>query len=181
MWGPPTLIIRTAGGAETAAGEARKTLAAMDPDAALYAVRPMEDYLALNLGRARFQAMLLGFFAAVALLLTAVGLYGVVAYGVAQRTREIGIRMALGAARADVLRMVLARGAVLASIGIALGVAGAAALARLLESLLYETPAQDPLTYAGVCGTLWAVALVASSVPALRGSRVDPMTALRFE
>jgi putative ABC transport system permease protein len=157
----------------------RGVLSSMDPTAPLYDVRPMEDYLALDLGRARFQTVLLGFFAAVALLLTAVGLYGVIAFAVAQRTHEIGIRVALGASRRDVLSMVLTRGIALTLAGIVIGVSTAAALSRLIQSLLYETPPLDPLTYFVVCIVLSAVALLASYIPARRATRVDPMAALR--
>jgi putative ABC transport system permease protein len=153
----------------------------MDPTAPLYEVRPMDDYLALDLGRARFQTALLGFFAGVALLLTAVGLYGVIAFAVAQRTHEIGIRVALGASRSDVLRMVLTRGIALTLAGIAIGVFSAAALSRLVQSLLYETPPLEPLTYCVVCAILSSVALLASYVPARRAMRVDPMVALRYD
>jgi putative ABC transport system permease protein len=125
--------------------------------------------------------VLLGTFAAIALLLTAIGLYGVIAYSVAQRTHEIGVRMALGASRTNVLSMVLNRGVQLTLAGIVIGVAGAVALARVIQSLLYETAPRDPATYLIVCITLGLVALLASYLPALRASRVDPMVALRYE
>jgi putative ABC transport system permease protein len=153
----------------------------MDPDTPLYNAKTMEDCLALDLGRARFQAVLLGIFAGIALLLTAIGLYGVIAYSVAQRTHEIGVRMALGASRGNVLSMVLNRGVQLTLIGIAIGVAGALALAQIISAMLYEIPPRDPATYFVVCVTLGAVALLASYLPALRAARVDPMVALRYE
>jgi predicted permease len=181
MLGPPTLVVRTAGDPDALIGPLRKILVSMDPDAPLFNVKTLDDYLALDLGRARFQTMLLGLFAGVALVLTAIGLYGVIAYSVVQRTHEIGVRMALGATRTDVLRMVLNRGLVLTFVGVGLGVVGALALARFIESLLYEIPPRDPLTYATVCVTLAAVALLASYIPALRATRVDPMIALRYE
>jgi putative ABC transport system permease protein len=181
IWGPPTLVIRTAGDPNSLVSAVRKTLAAMEPDAPLYDVRTLDDYLALDLGRARFQTVLLSLFAAVALVLTAIGLYGVIAYGVVQRTHEIGVRMALGASRTNVLKMILNRGLMLTVSGIVLGVVGALALARLMESLLYEIPPRDPLTYVVVCFTLSMVALLASYIPALRATRVDPMIALRYE
>jgi putative ABC transport system permease protein len=181
MWGAPTLVIRTAGDPQAVASGVRQVLSSMDPTAPLYEVRPMDDYLALDLGRARFQTALLGFFAGVALLLTAVGLYGVIAFAVAQRTHEIGIRVALGASRSDVLRMVLTRGIALTLAGIAIGVFSAAALSRLVQSLLYETPPLEPLTYCVVCAILSSVALLASYVPARRAMRVDPMVALRYD
>jgi predicted permease len=181
MWGPPLLLIRTAGQPAAITGELRRLVSSMDPDAPLYDVRTMEDYLALDLGRARFQTILLALFAGVALLLTAVGLYGVMAYAVAQRTHEIGVRMALGASRPAVLRMILQRGIVLTVSGIAIGVIGAIALASVIESLLYQIPPRDPVTYVVVCITLGSVALLASYIPALRATRVDPMLALRYE
>jgi putative ABC transport system permease protein len=181
MFGPPTLTIRTAGDPNTIAGEIRKVLTAMDPDAPLYNVRTMEDYLALDLGRARFQTVLLGLFAAIALLLTAVGLYGVMAYTVVQRTPEIGIRVALGASKKDVLGMILGKSFSLTGIGLLLGIGGAFALSRLLSSLLYEVKPADPLTFLAVALLLGAVSLVASYVPAWRAAKVDPMVALRYE
>ncbi|HEU5450935.1 MAG TPA: ABC transporter permease [Terriglobales bacterium] len=181
MWGPPTLILRTAGDPNSVAPQVRKIIAAMDPDAPVYDIKTMEDYLALDLGRARFQTVLLGLFAGIALLLTAIGLYGVIAYGVAQRTHEIGVRMALGASRSDVLRMVVNRGLLLTLAGVGAGVLGAVALARFIQSLLYQTPPRDPLTYTVVCVSLSIVALLASYIPAMRATRIDPMVALRYE
>ncbi len=181
MWGAPVLTVRTAGDPKTVAPALRKVLASMDAEAPLYSVRPMEDYLALDLGRARFQTVLLGFFAGIALLLTAIGVYGVIAYTVTLRTREIGVRVALGASRSQVLQLVLRRGLVLTVAGIGAGVAGAAALGHLIESLLYQTPPRDPLTYVVVCVVLSAVALLASYLPALRAARVNPTVALRYE
>lgn len=181
MWGPPTIVVRTAGEPLAMQMAVSKTLTSMDPEAPLYNVKTMEDCLALDLGRARFQAVLLGIFAGIALLLTAIGLYGVIAYSVAQRTHEIGVRMALGASRANVLSMVLNRGVQLTLAGIVIGVAGAMALARVIEAMLYEIPPRDPATYFVVCVTLGAVALLASYLPAMRAARVDPMVALRYE
>ena len=181
MWGTPTLVVRTAGDPSAIAGEIRKVLLSMDSEVPLYAVRTMDDYFALNLGRTRFQALLLSLFAGIALMLTAVGLYGVMAQAVAQRTHEIGVRMAMGATRESVRAMILRRGTVLTFAGTVLGILGAFALARLIESLLYQIPPRDPLTYVGVCVVLSTVALVASYVPALRATKVDPMVALRYE
>jgi putative ABC transport system permease protein len=159
----------------------RRVLLSMDNEVPLYALRTMDDYFALDLGRTRFQALLLSLFAGIALLLTAVGLYGVMAQAVAQRTHEIGVRMAMGATRENVGAMILRRGTVLTLAGTALGILGAFALARLIESLLYQIPPRDPLTYGGVCVILALVAIVASLVPALRATRVDPIVALRYE
>jgi predicted permease len=181
MWGAPTLTIRTPGDPNAMAGEVRKTLASMDPDAPLYDVRTMEDYLALDLGRARFQTVLLGLFAAIALLLTAVGLYGVMSYTVVQRTPEIGVRMALGANKNDVLGMILARSFRMTGFGLLFGILGALVLTRLLSNLLYEVKPVDPLTFVVVALVLGVVSLLASYVPAWRAARVDPMVALRHE
>jgi putative ABC transport system permease protein len=181
MWGTPTLVVRTTGDPSAMAGEIRKVLLSMDSEVPLYAIRTMDDYFALNLGRARFQALLLSLFAGIALVLTAVGLYGVMAQAVAQRTHEIGVRMAMGASRESVRSMILRRGTELTLAGTAVGIVGALALARLIESLLYQIPPRDPLTYVGVCAVLSAVALAASYVPALRATKVDPMVALRYE
>ena len=181
IWGPPTLMLRTSGDPSALVPALRNTLASMDPDAPIYDVKPMIDYVALDLGRARFQTILLSLFAGIALLLTAIGLYGVIAYAVVQRTHEIGVRMALGASRRDVLRMVLNRGLVLTLAGVGAGVLGAIAFAQVIQSLLYEIPPRDPLTYITVCVTLGAVALLASYIPAFRATRVDPMVALRYD
>jgi putative ABC transport system permease protein len=181
MWGTPTLVIRTAADPATVAGHIHKILNAMDPDVPLYQVRTMDEYLAVDLGRARFQAILLGLFAAMALILTAVGLYGVMSEAVAQRTHEIGVRMAMGATRESVLAMVLSRGTTLTVIGTVLGICGALALARLIESLLYQIPPRDPATYFAVTLILACVSIVASYVPAQRAAKVDPMVALRYE
>jgi putative ABC transport system permease protein len=181
MWGPPVLVIRSTMAAGTVETEVRKVLAAMDPDAPLYQVRTMEDYLALDLGRARFQTMLLGLFAGIALLLTAIGLYGVMSFTVLQRTHEIGIRVALGAGRADVLRMVLSKSLALTGVGLAIGMIGASMLTRLLEDLLYEVKPTDPATLLAVSVVLIAVSALASYIPARRAARVDPMVALRYE
>ena len=124
---------------------------------------------------------LLGLFAAIALILTAVGLYGVIAYSVVQRTQEIGIRMALGAPANSVLVMLMRYAAVLAGVGIAIGIAGSLALTSFMSSMLYGVHARDPLTLAVVCVGLAAVALLASYIPARRATKVDPMIALRYE
>jgi len=124
---------------------------------------------------------LLGIFASIALVLVSLGIYAVLSYAVAQRTQEIGVRIALGAQQRDVLKMVLGQGVALSLIGVAFGIAGALALARVLSTLLYGISATDPLTFAGVSATLIAVALLACYVPARRAMRVDPMIALRYE
>ncbi|MBV8205396.1 MAG: ABC transporter permease [Acidobacteria bacterium] len=181
LWGTPTLVIRTQTAAATLGPELAKLLATLDPEAPLYDVRSMDDWLAFDLGRARFQATLLGIFAGLAMLMTAVGLYGVISSTVAQRTHEIGIRVALGASRLAVIRMLLKQGAELTLLGTAAGVAAALAFARLLGSLLYGVHPHDPGTYIAVCIALGAVAVLASYIPARRGTRVDPVVALRAE
>lgn len=176
-----TFAIRADGAPLGLAPALRAQLAALDPELPLADVRTMDDWLGDSLGRARFGAALLGLFAAIALLLAAVGIYSVMAYAVAERTHEIGIRVALGADRSDVLRMVLRRGALLAFVGVGVGLAGALALTRFLQSLLYQVKPADPLTFAAGAALLVAVALAACCIPAWRAMRVDPMVALRQE
>ena len=141
----------------------------------------MEQLLSKSLSRTRFSMLLLGIFAGIALVLSAVGIYGVMAYSIAQRTREIGIRLALGAARTDVLSMVLLGGGRLALLGMAFGLVGAFALNFLLRNELYGVSPADPITYIGVALLLGGVALLASYIPARRATRVDPLVALRYE
>ena len=178
---PQTLAIRTSGDPASVFPAIRSTLAAMDPDAALYDVLAMNDMLALDLGLARFQTALLSLIAAIALLLTGVGLYGVVSYIVGQRTHEIGIRRALGAAPAHVLRIVMARGLSLTAAGVCIGIFVSLATAKLLASLLYGISPRDPVSYLLAGIVLIVVALAACYFPARRATRVDPIIALRHE
>jgi putative ABC transport system permease protein len=141
----------------------------------------MEQVIADTLWQPRFNLQLIGVFAGVALLLAAVGLYGVMAYSVAQRTQEIGLRMALGAQGRDVLKMVVGQGMKLALLGVTLGLIASAALTRVMTGLLFGVSATDPTTFAGVALILALVALGACFVPARRATRVDPMIALRYE
>lgn len=175
------LVVRTAG--DTSAGIAnaiRTQVAAVDPDQPISDIRTMQGILDGTLGQRRLMMLLLGSFAGIALLLALVGIYGVIAYSVAQRTRELGIRRALGAQQSDVLRLVLQQGLTLTLAGGALGIAGAFGLTRLIESMLFEVTPTDPLTFAGVAFLFLAVALAATFIPARRAARIDPMTALRI-
>jgi putative ABC transport system permease protein len=141
----------------------------------------MTEVISRSVWQPRLYAILFGVFAAVAVALASVGVYGVMAYSVSERTREIGIRVALGAQRHDVLKLVVARGLKLALIGAGIGLAGALALTRLMQSLLFEVSATDPLTFAGLAALLTFVALLACYLPARRATKVDPMLALRCE
>jgi putative ABC transport system permease protein len=159
----------------------RRSLAELDPDLPLADVTTLEQRKAVSLARPRVTAAVLGCFALAALVLAAIGIYGVVAYGVVQRTRELGIRMALGAGGGALLRMVIRQGMTPVLAGLALGLAGALAGGRLLRSLLFGVDAGDPATLAAVTCFLVAVAVTATYVPARRASRSDPMAALRNE
>jgi len=159
----------------------RAALRELDPQIAMYDVKTMSDAVSQSLWRQRLQGQVLGVFAALALLLAMVGIYGVISYTVAQRTRELGVRVALGAQRGDVLTLVLKQGLRLALAGIVIGIVGALAMTQTLSSLLYGVRATDLLTYTVVPVLLGAVALLATYVPALRATRVDPLTAIRAE
>jgi putative ABC transport system permease protein len=159
----------------------RDTIRSLDPDIGIDAIAPMTDLEATAVARERFYAVILGVFAAVAALLAAIGVYSVLAYAVAQRTQEIGVRMALGARRAQVMALVLRRGFVLSSIGIALGLIGAAAASRYLQSMLFGIEPVDARTFALVAAAFISIAVAASYLPARRATTVDPVVALRHE
>ncbi|HEV8385324.1 MAG TPA: ABC transporter permease [Candidatus Acidoferrales bacterium] len=176
-----TLAVRTSGDAMNMANAVRSAVWTVDKDQPVWKVRTMEMLLDRAVGQRRFVLQLLGAYSGVALLLAAIGIYGVIAYSFSQRTHEIGIRLALGAQARDVLAMVLRQGLRLTLLGVAAGLVAAFALTRWMEKLLFDVKATDPLTYAGVGVLLTAVALAACWVPARRASRVDPMVALRYE
>ena len=176
-----TLTLRTAASPGSLAGAVRHAIHDFDPDLPVYEVHTMEGLLRDSAAASRFQMVLFGVFAGVGLLLAAVGIYGVISYSVTQRTREIGIRMALGAERGEVLKLVVSDGMRLALAGATLGTAGALALSRFLSGLLYGVEATDPATFAVVFVSLTAVALAACYLPARRATKVDPMVALRYE
>ncbi len=159
----------------------RHAVAEVDKDQAISKVLSMPRLMTDRLAMRRLAVILLGIFAALALVLAAVGIYGVLAFAVAQRTHEIGVRMALGAGRGDVLRMVVAQATVLSLAGVGVGLAAAFALTRVLRSMLYGVSTTDPAIFAGVAVVLTAVAALASYIPARRASRLDPMAALRYE
>ena len=176
-----TLAVRTSGDPRPLAGAIREQVLAVDPNQPVFDVKTMEERVAVTLETRRFAVVLLGIFGALALVLAAIGLYGVLAFAVSQRTREIGIHMALGARTRDVLVMVIKQGMSLVLIGVALGVAGAYAATRTIRSLLFEVGTTDPLTFVLVSVLLAVVGFVACYLPARRATKVDPLVALRYE
>jgi putative ABC transport system permease protein len=159
----------------------RDAIEKMNGENVMYETKPMEEVVADSLAARRFSMILLGVFAALALLLSSIGIYGVISYVVGQRTHEIGIRMALGAQRSHVLRLMLGEGMKMALMGVAIGVAAALGLTQLMASMLFGVSATDPITFCGVALVLTSVALTACYIPARRAMRVDPMVALRYE
>jgi len=176
-----TFVIRAQGDAASVTSAARNVIRTLDSEQPVADVRTMESLIGASVARARFNTLLLTVFAVVALLLAGVGIYGVMAYSVAQRTHEIGVRMALGARASDVLRLVVKRGMTLALGGVAIGVAASLALTWLMKTLLFNVSATDPLTFVGIPLLLALVALLACLIPAWRAAKVDPMVALRYE
>ena len=176
-----TLAVRTAGDPRQLAGAIRDQVLAVDPNQPVYDVKTMEERVAVTLETRRFAVVLLGIFGALALLLAAIGLYGVLAFAVSQRTREIGIHMALGARARDVLLMVIRQGMALVLLGVVFGIAGAYAITRTIRSLLFEVGATDPLTFFMVPLLLAVVGFIACYLPARRATKVDPLIALRYE
>lgn len=175
------LVAKTTGDPHTLISAATKEVATLDSDLPVFGVKTMEEYLSASVSTPRFNTTLLSIFAAVALLLTIVGLYGVMSYSVAQRTNEIGIRVALGAQARDVLSLIIKQGLQLVLLGLAIGLLGAFALMRVIAGLLFGVTAKDPLTFVAVAVVLGLIALFACYLPARRATRVDPLEALRYE
>ena len=176
-----TLVVKARGDPHALTSTVRQTIRELDANLPVAGIRTMDDVVAATLSAPRFTGMLLGAFAVLALVLSAIGIYGVLSYVVSRRTREIGIRVAIGAGRGQVLRLVLGSGVGLALVGIVLGLAAAASLSRLMTTLLHDVQPGDPATYAAVAGALTTVAIVASLIPAWRATRVDPVRALKAE
>ncbi|HKS42811.1 MAG TPA: FtsX-like permease family protein, partial [Blastocatellia bacterium] len=180
-WPSMALHVRTANDAQALLSAVRSEVQTLDANLPVYNIKTLAEQKSRSLYVARLAATLSGFFGAVALLLAAVGIYGVMAYSVNRRTREIGIRMALGAGRTDVLKLVMSEGAVLVVAGLALGLGVTLAVTRLMASLLYGVSVTDPATFIAISLILLGVALGACFVPAHRATKVDPMVALRYE
>ena len=175
------MVVRTSVPPETLTNGVTAAVHAVDPELPLGAVRPLTEVLADSIARSRFTTMLLTIFAAFALVLAAVGVYGVMAYSVSQRTQEIGVRMALGARGRDVIRLIMKQGLGVVLTGMAIGLIGAYAVTRAMTKLLYETKPTDPITYISVAALLMITALIATYVPARRATRMNPVRALRYE
>jgi predicted permease len=176
-----TFVVRSQSDPAHLAGAIRDTVRTIDPTLALSDIKTLDDMVGNSLAPRRFVVTLLGIFAGMALLMAALGLYGVITYSVTQRTQEIGIRMALGAQRREVLRMVIGQGMQLAGIGAAIGLVASLSFNRVLKNQLFQVSAFDPLTFAVTALVLIGAALLASYIPAVRATRVDPMEALRYE
>ena len=176
-----TLLVRASGEPSAIVPAIARSVQDIDATQPVYQVRSLQDWLDESAAQPRFTTTLSGAFALVALLLAAVGVYGVLSYSVAQRTQEIGVRMAIGAERGQIMRLVLRGGLSWALPGIAVGLLGAFGLSRVLRTLLFEVGARDPITYSTVGLMLALVATVACYIPAARATRIDPMMALRTE
>jgi putative ABC transport system permease protein len=179
--GRTNLVIRTKTDPLSIAAALRKEIRAIDPDQPIATARLMTEWVDASVSVQRYRTTLLALFAALAMVLAATGIYGVMSYTVAQRTHEIGVRMALGARQRDVLTLVVRQGMMLALAGVVLGLIGAALLTRVMSTLLFQVTAKDPITFVVVAALLTAVAFVACFVPALRATKVDPLVALRYE
>jgi putative ABC transport system permease protein len=175
------IVVRTAAEPKRMAAAIRREVRQVDPSQPIADVQPMEQYVSTALARPRLYAILLATFASLALLLAAVGLYGLMAYAVSRRTHEIGVRMALGAQKSDLLGLIIKNGMTLTLIGVAIGLAIAFALTRLMTTLLFGVTPTDAITFASVSAFLMLVALIACYIPARRATKVDPLVALRYE
>jgi putative ABC transport system permease protein len=178
---PKDLLVRTNGDPGALAAAVREAVWAVDKDQPVSNVRTMDQVFAAAISRERFQMWLLTLFATLALVLACIGLYGVISYMVAQRTHEIGVRMALGAQAGDVLTLVIRQGMLLAGVGLIVGIGIGSAVTRVLSDMLYGVSARDPLTFVGVPVLLLLVAFLACYIPARRATRIDPLAALRRE
>jgi ABC-type antimicrobial peptide transport system permease subunit len=180
-WNSTAIVVRTLGDPTRATPTVLAALKAADPYLPAYRVLSMEATIQQSYWQQSLYSKMFSAFAAIALVLAAVGVYGVIAYSVSQRTREIGVRVALGAQRTNVLSLVLGHGALLAAVGLGLGLVGALGVTRLLQSMLFGVSPFDPLSFAAVTLVLGTIAFVASYIPALRAAKVDPIVALREE
>lgn len=176
-----SLLVRTKSTPQSIASAVRRQAQTVDENQAIYEIRTMEQIIAGSISRQRILMMMLGAFAGGALFLAALGLYGILSYSVTQRTHEIGIRMALGAQQRDIFKLVVGQGLILAMIGIAVGLAAAFALTRIMSNLLYRTSATDPITFVVISLLLTGVTLLASYIPACKATKVDPLVTLRYE
>jgi putative ABC transport system permease protein len=174
-----SILVRTNASPASLAAPLRAIIRELDHEVPVYSVQTMEERVANSVGRERFYATLIAIFAAVALVLSAVGLYGVIAYAVSQRTHELGVRVALGATGDRITRMVIGEGLTLTAIGAVIGIGGSVSAGKLVTTLLFGVSALDPVTLAGVVAVLGTVAALASWMPARRAARVDPLTAMR--
>ena len=176
-----SVVVRTGMNPASIVSSLRQELDQLDKDLPLSRVHTMNELIDQSVVQQRFRTWLFGAFSALALLLAAVGIYALISHMVGERTREIGIRMALGATRKEILKLILGQASQLALIGICLGVTGALLLTRIMRSLLFSVSPTDPLSFALMCALLALIALLAGYVPAIRATRVDPMVALRYE
>ena len=174
-------VVRTSSDSLAVESSIHNVVREMDPSLPVYNLKSMNDVVSKSMVQPRFLALLLATFSGIALFLAAIGIYGVMAYSVAQRTQEIGVRMALGAQPLHVLKLIFGQSLMMLLMGTAIGLAGAFALTRLMSTLLFGVTATDPLTYVSVVGILTFVALLACYIPARRAAKVDPLIALRYE
>jgi predicted permease len=180
-WNSSAIVVRTAGDPLKATGTVLAALKGVDPLLPAYRVLSMDASIERSYWQQVLYGKMFGVFAVIALVLAAVGVYGVISYSVSQRTQEIGVRVALGAQRGDVLGLIVGHGALLGGVGVAIGLGGALAVTRLLRTMLFGVSPFDPLSFVGVSLLLTAIAVLASFIPALRAARVDPVEALRYE